>query len=241
MKMPEEKPVYKRVLLKLSGESLLGDQSFGIDVKAAQSIAQEVKELSALGVQVAIMIGAGNIFRGIKGHQVGIDRVSADYMGMLATIMNGIALQDIMNKEGMSVRLVSAIEVRAVAEPFIGRKVIRYLEEGKVVIFSSGIGSPYFTTDTAAAMRALEIDAEVILKATKVDGVYSSDPVIDKNAKRYKKIKYLDVLKKNLKIMDATAVSLCKDNGLAIIVFNIRKRGNIKKVVLGMDVGTKIY
>jgi len=239
--MPQEKPIYKRVLLKISGESLLGDQSFGIDIKAAQSIAQEVKELTSLGVQVAIMIGAGNIFRGIKGHQIGIDRVSADYMGMLATIMNGIALQDIMNKEGLSVRLVSAIEIRAVAEPFIGRKVIRYLEEGKVVIFSSGIGSPYFTTDTAAAMRALEINAEVILKATKVDGVYSSDPVIDKKAKRYKKIKYLDVLKKNLKIMDATAVSLCKDNGLAITVFNIRKKGNIKKVVLGKDVGTKIY
>ncbi|MFW6139821.1 MAG: UMP kinase [Acidobacteriota bacterium] len=239
--MPEEKPVYKRVLLKLSGESLLGNQSSGIDVKAGQSIAQEVKELSDLGVQVAIMIGAGNIFRGIKGQEFGIDRVSADYMGMLATIINGIALQDIMNKEGLSVRLVSAIEVRAVAEPFIGKKVASYLEEGKVVIFSSGIGIPYFTTDTAAAMRALEIDAEVILKATKVDGVYSSDPVIDKDAKRYQKIKYIDVLKEDLKIMDATAVSLCKDNGLTIIVFNIRKRGNIKKVVLGMDVGTKIY
>jgi len=239
--MLEEKPEYKRVLLKLSGEALLGDKSFGIDVQTAKSIAQEVKELHDLGVQVAVMIGAGNIFRGIKGHEVGIDRVSADYMGMLATIINGIALQNIMNKEGLSVSLISAIEVRAVAEPFIKRKVVRYLEEGKVVVFTSGIGSPFFTTDTAAAMRALEIDAEVILKATKVDGVYSSDPVIDKDAKRYKQIRYMDVLKKNLKVMDATAVSLCKENGLPIIVFDIKRRGNIKKVVLGMDVGTRIY
>jgi uridylate kinase len=239
--MLEEKPEYKRVLLKLSGEALLGDKSFGIDVQTAKSIAQEVKELHDLGVQIAVMIGAGNIFRGIKGHEVGIDRVSADYMGMLATIINGIALQNIMNKEGLSVSLISAIEVRAVAEPFIQRKVVRDLEEGKVVVFTSGIGSPFFTTDTAAAMRALEIDAEVILKATKVDGVYSSDPVIDKDAKRYKRIRHMDVLKKNLKVMDATAVSLCKDNGLPIIVFDIKRRGNIKKVVLGMDVGTRIY
>jgi len=239
--MLEEKPEYKRVLLKLSGEALLGDKSFGIDVQTAKSIAQEVKELHDLGVQVAVMIGAGNIFRGIKGHEVGIDRVSADYMGMLATIINGIALQNIMKKEGLLVSLISAIEVRAVAEPFIQRKVVRDLEEGKVVVFTSGIGSPFFTTDTAAAMRALEIDAEVILKATKVDGVYSSDPVIDKDAKRYKRIRHMDVLKKNLKVMDATAVSLCKDNGLSIIVFDIKRRGNIKKVVLGMDVGTKIY
>jgi len=239
--MLEEKPEYKRVLLKLSGEALLGDKSFGIDVQTAKSIAQEIKELHDLGVQVAVMIGAGNIFRGIKGHEVGIDRVSADYMGMLATIINGIALQNIMNKEGLSISLISAIEVRAVAEPFIQRKVVRDLEEGKVVVFTSGIGSPFFTTDTAAAMRALEIDAEVILKATKVDGVYSSDPVIDKDAKRYKRIRHMDVLKKNLKVMDATAVSLCKDNGLPIIVFDIKRRGNIKKVVLGMDVGTRIY
>ncbi len=239
--MPEEKPEFKRVLLKLSGEALLGDQSYGIDIKAAQSIAHEVKELHGLGVQVAIMIGGGNIFRGNRSDEVGIDRVSADYMGMLATIINGIALQDIMSREGLSVRQVSAIEVKAVAEPFIRRKVIRYLEEGKVVIFTSGIGSPYFTTDTAAAMRALEINAEVILKATKVDGVYSSDPLKDKMAERYKEISYMEVLKNNLKIMDATAVSLCKDNELPIIVFDIKQKGNIKKVVLGMNVGTKIY
>ncbi|MBD3413219.1 MAG: UMP kinase [Candidatus Aminicenantes bacterium] len=239
--MPKEKPEYQRVLLKLSGEALLGNQSFGINPKAAQSIAHEVKELHSLGVQVAIMIGGGNIFRGVKGDEVGIERVSADYMGMLATLINGIALQDIMNKEGLSVCQVSAIEVRAVAEPFIRRKVIRYLDEGRIVIFTSGIGSPYFTTDTAAAMRALEVNAEVILKATKVDGVYSSDPVTHKDAKKYKEIRYIDVLKQDLKVMDATAVSLCKDNGLPIIVFNIKKKGNIKRVVLGKDVGTKIY
>jgi len=239
--MPEEKPEYQRVLLKLSGEALSGNKSFGIDIKKARSIAQEVKELHTSGVQVAIMIGAGNIFRGTRGREVGIDRVSADYMGMLATIINGIALQDILSKEGLSVRQVSALELRAVAEPFIRGKVLHYLERGEIVVFTSGIGSPYFTTDTAAAMRALEIKAEVILKATKVDGVYSSDPVTDKNAKRYNEIRYIDVLKQDLKVMDATAISLCKDNGLPIIVFNIKKRGNIKKIVLGKDIGTKIY
>jgi len=239
--MPKEKPEYKRVLLKLSGEALLDNESFGINYNSAKSIAQQVKELHTLGVQIAIMIGAGNIFRGIKGREMGIDRVSADYMGMLGTVINGIALHDIMNKEGLSVRLVSAIEIRAIAESFIRRKVVRYLDNGEVILFTSGIGSPFFTTDTAAAMRALEINADVVLKATKVEGVYSSDPVTDKNAKIYQKIKYMDVLKEDLKIMDTAAVSLCKDNKMPIIVFNIRKKGNIKKVVFGKDVGTKVY
>ncbi len=207
----------------------------------AKSIAREMKELTGLDVQVAIMIGGGNIFRGVSGTAAGMDRASADYMGLLATIMNGIALQDALEKEGVLTRHVSAIEVKAVAEPFVRRRVIRHLDKGRVVIFSAGIGSPYFTTDTAAALRALEIRAQVILKATKVDGVYTADPMVDKTAKKFSTIKYLDVIKKGLKVMDTTAISLCKDNELPIIVFNLKKKGNIKKAVLGQKVGTKIY
>jgi len=207
----------------------------------AKSIAREMKEITGLGVQVAIMIGGGNIFRGVSGTAAGMDRASADYMGLLATIMNGIALQDALEKEGVFTRHVSAIEVKAVAEPFVRRRVIRHLDKGRVVIFSAGIGSPYFTTDTAAALRALEIRAQVILKATKVDGVYTADPMVDKTAKKFSTIKYLDVIKKGLKVMDTTAISLCKDNELPIIVFNLKKKGNIKKAVLGQKVGTKIY
>ncbi len=239
--MPQIEPAYKRILLKLSGESLLGDATYGIDLDTAKSIAQEIKEIHDFGVQVAIMIGGGNIFRGMSGTDAGMDRASADYMGLLATIMNGIALQDALEKEGVFTRHISAIEIKAVAEPFIKRRVIRHLEKGRVIIFSAGIGSPYFTTDTAAALRALEIKAQVILKATKVDGVYTADPLVDKTSKKFSSIKYLDVIKRGLKVMDTTAISLCKDNKLPIIIFNLKKRGNIKKVVLGQKVGTRIY
>ena len=240
--MPEKKqePAYKRILLKLSGESLLGNLSYGIDFKTTKSIAEEIKEIQDLGVEIAIMIGGGNIFRGIRGTEAGIDRASADYMGLLATIMNGIALQDAMEKIGIITRHISAIEVKAVAEPFIKRRVIRHLQKGRIIIFTAGIGSPFFTTDTAAALRALEIRAEIILKATKVDGVYSADPMLDKSAEKFETIKYLDVIKKGLKVMDATAISLCKENNLPIVVFNLKKRGNIKKAVLGHKVGTKV-
>jgi len=238
--MPQKEPAYKRILLKLSGESLLGNYSYGIDLKVTRSVAQEIKEIHDLGVEIAIMIGGGNVFRGIHGAEVGMDRTSADYMGLLATVINGIALHDALEKEGVITRLISAIEIKAVAEPFIKRRVVRHLEKGRIVIFSAGIGSPYFTTDTAAALRALEIKAEVILKATKVDGVYTADPMVDKKAKKFMTIKYIDVINKGLKVMDTTAISLCRDNELPIIVFNLRKRGNIKKAVLGQRVGTRV-
>jgi uridylate kinase len=235
-----QKPAYKRILLKLSGESLIGSLPHGIDFETTKSIAEEIKEVHDLGVEIAIMIGGGNIFRGIRGTDAGLDRASADYMGLLATIMNGIALQDAMEKVGVITRHISAIEVKAVAEPFIKRRVIRHLQKGRIVIFTAGIGSPFFTTDTAAALRALEIRAEVILKATKVDGVFSADPMLDKSAKKFSTIKYLDVIQKGLKVMDATAISLCKENDLPIVVFNLKTRGNIMKAVLGQKVGTKV-
>jgi uridylate kinase len=239
--MAAPKPAYDRILLKLSGESLLGQRSSGIDFATTASIALEIQEVRDLGVQVAIMIGGGNIFRGVRGTSEGVERVAADQMGLLATIMNGIALQEALEKIGVFTRHVSALEMRAIAEPFIRRRAIRHLEKGRVVVFSAGIGSPYFTTDTAAALRALEIKARVILKATKVDGVYSADPMKDKTAKRYAKIRYIDCLKRGLQVMDATAISLCKDNDLPIIVFSLRRRGNILRVVLGEDIGTKVY
>ena len=239
--MSAPKPAYERVLLKLSGESLLGRRDYGIDIDTAAAVAQEIKEVHALGAQIGIMIGGGNIFRGVRGTAAGMDRASADQMGMLATIINGIALQDAMEKKGIPTRLVSALEVRSVAEPFIRRRVLRHLEKGRIVIFSAGIGSPNFTTDTAAALRALEMKAQVILKATKVDGVYTADPQIDKKARKFETIRYMSVLQKGLKVMDATAISLCKDNDLPIIVFNLFKRGNIQKAVCGQKVGTKVY
>jgi uridylate kinase len=238
--MDESKPAYKRVLLKLSGEALLGDLSYGIDFKKARSIAREIKQIHDLGVDVAIMIGGGNIFRGSQGVEEGMDRVSADQIGLLGTVINGIALQDALEKENLNTRLISAIEIRAVAEPFIRRRVLRHLEKRRVIIFTAGLGSPYFTTDTAAVLRALEIKAEVILKATKVDGVYSADPMLDKKATRFDSIKFLEVIQQELKVMDSTAITLCKDNNLPIIVFNLNIPGNIKKVVLGEKVGTRV-
>ena len=238
--MPEFKPAYKRVLLKLSGEALLGGLTYGIDFERMTSIAREIKEVRDLDVGIAIMIGGGNIFRGVRGTQAGMDRASADQMGLLATVINGIALQDALEKEDVVTRHVSAIEIKSVAEPFIRRRVLSHLEQGRIVIFSAGIGSPYFTTDTAAALRALEIRAEVILKATKVDGVYTADPLTDRTAKKFETISYMDVIQRGLRVMDTTAISLCKDNNLPIVVFNLNERGNIMKAVLGENVGTKV-
>jgi uridylate kinase len=235
------KPVYKRILLKLSGEALLGELSYGIDYDRALAIARDIKAVRDMGVEIAIMIGGGNLFRGVKGTRVGIDQTSADQMGMLGTVINGIALQSAFEKEGVFARHISAIEIRSLAEPFIRRRAIRHLEKGRVIVFSAGIGSPYFTTDTAAAQRALEINAEVILKATKVDGVYSADPMIEPKARRFKAIRYIDVLKKGLKVMDSTAISLCRDNNLPIVVFDLNARDSIRRAVLGEPIGTKVY
>jgi len=235
------KPVYKRILLKLSGESLLGDLSYGIDFDRALAIARDLKAVRDLGVGIAVMIGGGNIFRGVRGTKVGIDQASADQMGMLATVINGIALQAALEKEGVDTRHVSAIEIRSLAEPFIRRRAIRHLEKGRVIIFSAGIGSPFFTTDTAAAQRALEIHADVILKATKVDGVYTADPMVDPKARRFKAIRYLDVLKKGLRVMDATAISLCRDNAMPIVVFDLNGKDSLRRVVCGEAIGTKVY
>jgi len=231
---------YKRVLLKISGEVLTGEGNYGIDPQVIQEIAQEIKEVKTLRVDVAIVIGGGNIFRGVAASSKGMDRVSADYMGMLATVLNGIALQDALEKVGVQTRVQTAIEMRELAEPYIRRKAIRHLEKGRVVIFAGGTGNPYFTTDTTASLRAMEIGAEVILKATKVDGIYNTDPLLDKRAKKYNELTYLDVLKKQLKIMDATAISLCMDHQIPIIVFSLKKKGNIKRVILGEKIGTKV-
>ena len=235
------KPAYKRILLKLSGESFLGDIPSGIHYDRALAIAREIKEVHDLGVDIAVMIGGGNLFRGAKGTKVGIDQASADQMGMLATVINGIALQSALDKAGADTRHVSSIEIKSVAEPFIRRRVIRHLEKRRIIVFSAGIGCPFFTTDTAAAQRALEIGAEVILKATKVDGVYTSDPMTDKTAKKFKSIRYIDVLKKGLKVMDATAISLCKDNDMPILVFALGRGGNLMRAVLGETIGTRVY
>jgi uridylate kinase len=234
------KPKYKRVVLKLSGEALQGEKGYGIDHHAAESIAVQVKEIHGLGVEIAIVIGGGNIFRGEVAATHGMDRSSADYMGMLATVINSLALQDALERIGVNTRVQTAIEMKALAEPYIRRRAIRHLEKRRVVIFAGGTGNPYFTTDTTAALRAIEIGADVILKATKVDGVYDRDPLIDKKAKKYSRLAYIDVLKQGLKVMDATAISLCMDNKLPIIVFNLMKKGNIKKVIMGKDIGTYV-
>lgn len=236
-----KKPIYQRIVLKLSGEALSGKEKHGIDPQTCASLARRIKEIRNLNVEVAIVVGAGNIFRGqIESGNFGMERSVADYMGMLATVINGLALQDALERIGVTTRVMTAIEMHAIAEPYIRRRAMRHLEKGRVVIFVSGTGNPYFTTDTAAALRAMEIGADVILKATKVDGVYSADPHKDKNAKKFDKLKYIDVLKKGLKVMDATAVSLCMDNRLPIVVFNLMREGNIKGVVLGEKIGTVV-
>ena len=237
---PSSPPVFKRVLLKLSGEALMGDQQFGVDPAVATRIARDVGEIQSLGVETAIVIGGGNIFRGLAASARGMDRATADYMGMLATVINALALQDALEQIGVVTRVVTAIEMRAVAEPFIRRRAIRHLEKGRVVLFAAGTGNPYFTTDTAAALRAMEIKAEVILKGTKVDGVYTADPMLDPQATKYETISYLQVLERQLKVMDATAISLCMDNKLPIVVFNLREPGNIRRAVLGEPIGTTV-
>ena len=233
-------PSYRRILLKLSGEALMGDQTYGVDPAVANRIAQDIAELQSLGVQAAIVIGGGNIFRGLAASARGMDRSTADYMGMLATVINALALQDALEKHGVPTRVLTAIEMRAVAEPFIRRRAIRHLEKGRVVVFAAGTGNPYFTTDTAAALRAMEIKADVILKATKVDGIYTADPVKHPDATRYERISYLQVLQERLQVMDATAISLCMDNKLPIVVFNLKTPGNIRRVVMGEAVGTTV-
>jgi uridylate kinase len=233
-------PAYQRVLLKLSGEALMGEQTFGVDPSVANQIATEVAEIQSLGVQTAIVIGGGNIFRGLAASARGMDRSTADYMGMLATVINALALQDALEQKGVPTRVLTAIEMRAVAEPFIRRRAIRHLEKGRVVVFAAGTGNPYFTTDTAAALRAMEIKADVIMKGTKVDGIYTADPMIHKDATRFDRISYLKVLEQQLRVMDTTAISLCMDNKLPILIFNLRTHGNMKRAIMGEPVGSLV-
>ncbi len=235
-----EKPFYKRVLLKLSGEALMGEQEFGISSDVIASYARQIKEIADLGVEVSVVIGGGNIFRGLSGATQGVDRVTGDHMGMLATVINSLALQNSIEKLGVQTRVLTAIEMPKIAEPFIKRRAQRHLEKGRVVIFGAGTGNPYFTTDTAAALRAIEMNTEVVLKATKVDGIYDKDPVKYDDAVKYETVTYTEVLNKNLKVMDATAISLCRENKLPIIVFDSLTEGNIKKVIMGEKIGTTV-
>jgi uridylate kinase len=237
---PSPALAYKRILLKLSGEALMGDQTYGIDPAVATQIAKDVAEIQSMGVQTAIVIGGGNIFRGVAASARGMDRATADYMGMLATIINALALQDALEQQDVVTRVVTAIEMRSVAEPFIRRRAIRHLEKGRVVVFGGGTGNPYFSTDTAAALRAMEVKAEVIFKATKVDGIYDADPMTHPNASRFDRISYIQVLEQGLKVMDSTAVSLCMDNHLPIMVFNLRTPGNILRAITGEAVGSLV-
>jgi uridylate kinase len=229
---------YQRILLKMSGEALMGDKGYGIDAGTVDFLAREIKDIASMGVQLSIVIGGGNIFRGVQASLEGMERASADYMGMLATVLNALALQNALEKYQLPTRVQSAIEMRELAEPYIRRRAMRHLEKGRIVIFAAGTGNPYFTTDTAAALRAMEIGADVILKGTKVDGVYSSDPVKDPKAKKYKQLTYIEVLQKGLRVMDSTAVSLCMDNDLPIVVFNLKGTGNIRKAIEGKNIGT---
>ncbi len=232
------KPIYSRVLLKLSGEALMGEKGYGIDPYTVNYMATEVKKAFDLGIQIAIVIGGGNIFRGVEAAEQGIERATADYMGMLATVINGLALQNALEKIGVNTRVQSAIEMRELAEPYIRRKAIRHLEKGRVIIFVAGTGNPYFTTDTAAALRAIEIGADVILKGTKVDGIYSSDPVKDPKARKFDTLTYMDVIRDSLKVMDSTAITLCMDNNLPIVVFNIKQEDSLKRIILGEKIGS---
>ena len=237
---PEKAPAYRRVLLKISGEALIGEQSFGIDINVARSVAEEIKQVHKLGIEVAVVVGGGNIFRGLSKSAGDMDRSSADYIGMLATVMNAVVLQDALEKIGIQTRVLSAIDIPQLAESFIRRRAARHLEKGRIVIFAAGTGNPFFSTDSAAALRALEIKADVILKATKVDGVYSADPMTDPAATRFESITYQEVLEKQLKVMDASAISLCMDNNLPLIVFNLKEPGNLMKVVQGDKIGTLV-
>jgi uridylate kinase len=233
-------PAFKRILLKLSGEALMGTLEFGTDPERVAAVAKQVADVQEQGVEVAIVVGAGNIYRGMKGAAAGMDRSTADYMGMLATVINALALQDALEKQNVYTRVQTAIEMNQVAEPFIRRRAIRHLEKGRVVIFAGGTGNPYFSTDTAASLRAMEIKADAILKATKVDGIYDADPMKVKDAKKFSQLTYMDVLRQGLKVMDSTAISLCKDNNLPIIVFNLNQNGNIRRVVLGEKIGSLV-
>jgi len=236
----DRSPKYNRVLLKLSGEALGGKRDYGIDLEVVETIAAQVKRVHQMGVQMALVVGGGNIFRGLAATERGFDRATGDYMGMLATVINALALQDALEQQGVLTRVVTAIEMRAVAEPFIRRRAIRHLEKGRVVVFGAGTGNPYFSTDTAAALRAMEIKADVILKATKVDGIYDADPMVKPTATRFDRISYLQVLEQGLKVMDATAISLCMDNRLPIVVFNLRTPGNIRRAISGEAVGSLV-
>jgi uridylate kinase len=240
MSAAKRSPAYRRILLKLSGEALLGDKPFGIDRKFTDYLAGEIKQAHDLGVQVSAVVGGGNIFRGVSDTAQGMDRVSADHMGMLATVINGVALQDALERAGVYTRVMSAIEMREVAEPFIRRRAIRHLEKGRVVIFAGGTGNPYFSTDTAAALRAMEIKGEIILKGTKVDGIYDADPVHNPKAKMFERVTYFEVLQRGLKVMDTTAISLCMENRLPIIVYNLKKKGSLKQILMGGKVGTMV-
>ena len=233
-------PIYQRILLKLSGEALLGNETFGIDTTVSENLASQIAEIHSLGVEIAIVIGGGNIFRGLAASAKGMDRATADYMGMLATVMNALALSDAIERHKITTRVVTAINMRAVAEPFIRRRSLRHLEKKRIVLFAAGTGNPYFTTDTAAALRAMEIRADVILKGTKVDGIYTSDPQLDESAQLLKRITHLDVIEQGLKVMDSTAISLCMDNEMPIVVFNLMTSGNIRRVVCGESVGSLI-
>jgi uridylate kinase len=232
---------YKRILLKISGEALAGEAGFGIDTDVLDAMANEIKALQAMGTEIAVVVGGGNIFRGVKGATKGMDRANADYMGMLATVLNCLALQDALERKHVYTRVQSAIEMRALAEPYIRRKAIRHLEKGRVVIFAAGVGSPYFTTDTTAALRAMEMNCQVLMKATSVDGIYTADPKLDKTATRFESLTYMDVLQKGLKVMDSTAITLCMDNKLPIIVFNLREHGSMAKVIAGENTGTIVH
>jgi uridylate kinase len=237
---PLPTPTYRRILVKLSGEALMGEKPYGIDPAVTTRIAKDIGELQELGVQTAIVIGGGNIFRGLAASTRGMDRATGDYMGMLATVINALALQDALEQQGIVTRVMSAIEMRAVAEPFIRRRAVRHLEKGRALVFAAGTGNPYFTTDTAAALRAMEIKADVIMKATKVDGIYSADPMKNPDARRYDRISYLEVLEQRLEVMDATAISLCMDNRLPILVFDLQTPGNLRRAVLGEPVGSTV-
>lgn len=234
------KPKYKRILLKLSGEALQGEEPYGISPSVLETVSEEIKDVYALGVETAVVIGGGNIFRGVAGASTGMDRSTADSMGMLATVINALALQDFLERRGIMTRVQTALEIKQVAEPYIRRRAIRHLEKGRVVILAAGTGNPFFTTDTAATLRALEIGAEVILKATKVDGVYDRDPMRYENAIKFKELSYMEVLKRELKVMDATAISLCMEGDIPIVVFNLFEHGNIKRIVVGEEIGTTL-